>query len=469
MTAIAARVLRTIRRHDLLPRDSRVVVGVSGGADSVALTHLLLELQPAGGFDVTGLVHVHHGLRASADRDEAFCRDLAASRSLSVYVERVDVRARARRERLSLEDAGRRVRMEALARAADAFGSDRIAVGHTRDDQAETVLLKLLRGAGTRGLAAIHPRMGRIVRPLLDVGREELRHWVLSRGLTCVEDETNADLRFRRNAVRHRVLPVLREQFGPAVTEALARQADAAREDEAVLSSLAEPLVARLVRTDEPDIVVDSAGLADQPVALQRRVALEALRLAGVPEPGFDHVVALLALGRGETGSFHLPGGVRASTVAGSVRLVFSASGGPPPPFRYELSVPGSIWVPEAARTVGAEPMSIRTEADLGRLTATNPETAVVSADGLGTRLIVRSWHAGDALRPIGLGGRKKLQDLFVDRKVPRAARLQVPLVADSADRIVWVPGHAIDETYRVTSGTRAVVVLTVSESGGRE
>ena len=471
MFPLAERVRRTIRRHDLLPSGTRVVVGVSGGSDSVALVHLLVELQEAGNFRVAGVAHVHHGLRGEgADRDEAFCRELAESLSLPAFVEHVDVRERARRERRSLEDAARLERGEALRRAADASGSDRIAIGHTRDDQAETVLLKLLRGAGTRGLAAIHPRIGPVVRPLLDVGRDDLRGWLDGRGLTFVEDETNEDFRFRRNVVRHRLLPVLRQEFGSAVTVALARHAEVAREDESLLNSLAAPLVLRLVRTDESNIAVDCPGMAELPAALQRRVALQALRMSGVREPGFEQALNLLALAGGTSGALQLPGGVRARRVGPSVILSaaaddFTGQDG----FRYELTVPGSVWIPEAGRTMGAEPMSPDQPELLGCLTVTNPSTAVIGGDRVPAGLVVRSWNRGDAVRPLGLGGRKKLQDLFVDRKVPRAARRRLPLVVDRADRIVWVPGLAIDEAYRVTRDTRAVVVLTMSESGGRE
>jgi tRNA(Ile)-lysidine synthase len=469
MSSLAARVLRTIRRHDLLPAGARVVVGVSGGSDSVALAHLLLALQSRGGFQVTGLAHVHHGLRGeAADRDEEFCRRLAAALSIPAYVERVDVRARAERERRSLEDAGRIVRAVVLARAAAALGGDRIAVGHTRDDQAETVLLKLFRGAGTRGLAAIHPRVGAIVRPLLDIGRDELRAWLGGRALPFVEDETNRDTAFRRNAVRHDLIPVISGQFGPGAIEALARHAEVAREDEAVLSSLVLPLVERLVRADESNIAVDCDGVGAVPPALGRRVALYALRMAGVSEPGFEHALTVLALARGEVQAAQLPGGVRGRRAGGQVLLTSASPEPPTGRFRYELTVPGSVWVPEAGQTVGAE-LAAAAAGALGRLATAGPSTAVIRGDELGPELFVRSWVSGDALRPLGLGGRKKLQDLFVDRKVPRAARPRLPLVVDPRDRIVWVPGHAIDEAYRVTSDTRAVVVLTVSESGGRE
>ena len=468
MTPLAWRVLRTIRRHELFPRDSRVLAGVSGGSDSVALLHLLLELQETAGFRVSGVAHVHHGLRGDdADRDAEFCRSAATACGLPFHLERVDVRAVARAERASLEDAARRLRGEALARAARALSCDRVAVGHTRDDQAETVLLKLLRGAGTRGLRGIHPRVGATVRPLLEVGRDELRGWLLDRGLSFVEDETNADLRFRRNAVRHRVMPVLVDLFGPAAPGALARQADVAREDEALLTFLARPLAEKAVRADESNIRIDCKDLASSPVALRRRVFLEALRAAGVRDPRFEHVMQLGDLE--PDAEVRLPGGLRAWREGTVIRL------GPVPAelgcgaFRYELAIPGSVWVPEAGRTLDARVLAAQDAVVESWMTCRTPSAALIAADGLAGTLGVRNWRPGDSFRPLGLNGRKKLQDVFVDRKIPRADRSRLPLVVDHEDRIVWVPGHTVDEAYRVTDDTRAVVVLTVSESGGRE
>src|SRR5262245_28726899 len=174
MTALHQQVRRTIQRHRLCSPGSRVLVGLSGGSDSVALAVLLRDLSDHGGFSVIGLAHVNHRLRPTADRDEAFCRRLADRLRIPIHVESVDVAGYALSQRLSLEDAARRLRYESLRRIAMEVGADRVAVGHTRDDQAETFLLKLVRGAGLTGLAGIHPQRGEVIRPLLDVQREAL-------------------------------------------------------------------------------------------------------------------------------------------------------------------------------------------------------------------------------------------------------------------------------------------------------
>src|SRR5215831_6969110 len=209
MPAILHRVRRFIRQHDLMRADTRVVCALSGGPDSVALARLLAALDNRRELQFVGIVHVNHQLRSTADRDEQFCRDLASQLGRSIVVHRADVAARAARGAQSIEAAAHDVRYAAYAEARTDFGADVVAVGHTRDDQAETFLLRMIRGAGPKGLAGMHPRHGDVVRPLLDCARGELRAWLATQPRPCsepaegfVEDETNADVTVPRNAIR---------------------------------------------------------------------------------------------------------------------------------------------------------------------------------------------------------------------------------------------------------------------------
>jgi tRNA(Ile)-lysidine synthase len=286
-----------------------VLVALSGGSDSVALTHLLLDLGENGGFSVAGLAHLNHTLRSTADRDEAFCRSFAEEQGLPVVVEVADVRSVARGDALSIEDAARRVRYQFLERAAAATGADRIAVGHTQDDQAETVLLKLMRGAGLRGLAGIHPRRGRVIRPLLEVTRAELRSYLLSRGVRWVEDESNEDLDNPRNRIRHRVLPELDRAAGGPVRPAIARAAALVREDGQWLDGLAHERFQALMVETADGLELDAADLGALAAPIRRRVLLQAMRKAGVDrEIGLEHVEAVLGLLSGTQGGVDVPG-----------------------------------------------------------------------------------------------------------------------------------------------------------------
>jgi tRNA(Ile)-lysidine synthase len=308
MTGLHQQIQRTIRREALFPDDARVLVGLSGGADSVALAYLLLELSETGGFTVVGLAHFNHQLRPTADRDERFCAAFAASLSLDLQVGRGDVAARARREGLSVEDAARRARYAFLEMAADARSAGRIAVAHTLDDQAETVLLKLIRGAGPTGLAGISPRRGRLVRPLLEVSKRELVGYLTSRQATWVEDETNDDVSNPRNRLRRLVLPEL-EQSYPGAARALARAADVARTDADCLDAGAAAAYAAAVQAIPGGLEIDVPRLTTAPAAIVRRVLLTAMRaVCGSREIGLDHIRAAEELLTRSCGGTDLPG-----------------------------------------------------------------------------------------------------------------------------------------------------------------
>jgi tRNA(Ile)-lysidine synthase len=270
---------------------------------------LLQELAEQDGFTVVSLAHLNHRLRCTATRDEQFCRELAERVGLPIVVESIDVRAYAQAQRLSVEDAARRLRYDFLHRAAESVSADRIAVGHTRDDQAETFLLKLIRGAGLTGLSGIYPRRDNVVRPLIEVGRADLRRYLESRGQTWVEDETNDDLENPRNRIRHRVLPEMDLAGNASSTPAIARAAAIVREDGQWLDELAARKFEVLVVKRNTGLEIDAVGLMAEPLPLRRRIVLEALRLAAPNrEIGFEHVESALEVATGESAGADVPG-----------------------------------------------------------------------------------------------------------------------------------------------------------------
>jgi tRNA(Ile)-lysidine synthase len=471
---LSARVLRTVRRHTLITRGGRAVVALSGGPDSVALVHLLLELQADGELLVAGLAHFNHQLRgADADADEAFCRTMAASLDLPIEVGRGDVRALAREERRSVEDAARAARYAFLEHAADRLGADVIAVGHSADDQAETFLLRLIRGAGPRGLAGILPRSGRVVRPLLDIPRVDLRQYTASRQLESREDASNADLDIPRNRVRHELLPYLQREFSPGISGVLAREAAIARDDEDHLQQEAIDLAASVVLRSRDTVDVDTAALTSLHPALAARVARLAME-AQSPGTfiGFDHIERLLRFARdgGPRSAMSLPG---QQAVHSGTRIVLRSepqrvqenSAGQPNAFRFPLSIPGEV-------TLGAQGWAISAERAerLDRPGGPGPArsaSVAVALDSSSLPLAIRSRRPGDRFRPLGLGHGKKLQDFLVDRKIPRETRDSLPLVVDRDDRIVWVVGEAVAEDFRVTEPSRAVILLKARRLGG--
>ena len=224
-------VRTTIARHALATAGTRVVVAVSGGPDSVALVHLCRSLSAAGELELVGLAHLNHQLRDAAGDDASFCRNLARDLSLPLALEQADVAEYARRQHRSIEDAAHHLRYEFLSRALGHFRADCVALGHTRDDQAETFLLRLVRGAGARGLAGMYPRRDRFIRPLLECRRADLRSYLTARGIRFVHDTSNDDVFVPRNRVRAELLPLLQARFNPRIVDILADEAEIAREE----------------------------------------------------------------------------------------------------------------------------------------------------------------------------------------------------------------------------------------------
>jgi tRNA(Ile)-lysidine synthase len=469
MPVLSERVCRTIDRYRLLPPGAGVLVAVSGGADSTALVYLLREASSRLGIRLAGLAHFNHLLRgAASDADERFCREMAGDLGLRFEAGRGDVRAAARQRSTSFEDAGRQLRYAFFEEARGRTGASHVAVGHTRDDQAETVLLNLLRGAGTTGLGGMPARRGSIIRPLVDFTHRELVEWLAEAGIPFREDESNRDRRFLRNRVRHEILPALTAVV-PSASDAIARAAEITRVDAEFLDELAAREFVRVAGTSNDGLcAVEAAGLAAMPTALGRRVAR--LALGAVPGRGFlgfEHTQKVLDLARGAVrGPVRLPG--RCVTLTGAGQLVVAVAHG--------RGREGQGFA--AFRTFSAVPLSIPGEAPLadgravscalrqggiaalaGHLAGADRMTAVVDAD-LVAGLNVRFRRRGDRFRPLGLAGRKTLQDFFVDRKVPREERDRTPLVVDADDRVVWVAGHAISADFSVTERTRAVVIL---------
>ena len=465
---------RTIRRHELLHPGDRVVVALSGGADSVALLLVLRELAASGDFEVAGAAHLNHQLRgADADADEAFCHRLATASGLPLDVERIDVRSLAGKARVSIETAAHAARHEFFGRAVTRFDAVAIAVAHTRDDQAETFLLRLLRGAGPRGLGGMHPRSGVVVRPFIETARADVRAFLALQQVEFREDASNADLSIPRNSVRHELIPYLQQRFSPGIVDVLDREAAIARDDSDFLEQAATVAAAKLMTFTAHAVEIDAAGLLAQPPAIARRVVGQAQRFAsGARFIAFDAIDAVLAFAvSNSAGPIDLPGH-RVNRRGGTIVLTKSkgrqrrAAAGTTHlrslEFTYELGLPGQVRVPESACAISAEAEFLSSgESAAARWTlASRGDQAVVEAAKLAHPLVVRNRRPGDRFRPLGLQGHKKLQDFFVDAKVRRNDRDSIPLVVDSNGQIVWVAGHAVAEDFRVTDRTKAVVIL---------
>jgi tRNA(Ile)-lysidine synthase len=456
-------------RHALWTPETRVVAAVSGGSDSVALLFVLRELAARGEMVLAGLAHLHHHIRGGeADADAAFCRALADRLGVPAVIGDANVPEEAAGHGVSVELAGRHARQRFFREAMASVRADRVATAHTRDDQAETVLLRLTRGAGASGLSAMAPRREHLVRPLLEVPRADLQAFLLGIKEAWREDATNADQSIPRNRIRHGVMPQLRI-INAQADAALARAAELLRADDEFLENLANAAFVRIVEADSEreTVTLQVADFLKLPVAAARRVARFALETANPSRTyGLEEADELhRALGAGSGGN--IPGlvverfGASAVLVSRVPRVprVTRVPGVPKVPGAQELrlEIPGTVESPLGTWIVSAEGPLPR-PATVGE----DATQVMVDASGLGTHLIVRHRRPGDRLQPLGAPGRRKVQDVLVDRKVPRDDRDALPIVTTESGEIVWVAGQVLADPFRVTPLTTSVVVLTL-------
>jgi len=433
-----------------------VLVAVSGGADSVALLAVLRRLAPTWGLRLA-VAHLNHGLRPEAEEDARFVEALASAWGLPVVVEVADVRSLARTRRLSVEAAAREVRYDFLARAAAAQRCRTVAVAHTADDQAETFLLRLLRGGRPGGM---WPRRAvgtiTVVRPLLDVWRSDLRAWLQARGLPWREDPTNLDRRLLRNRVRHDLIPLLAGYIS-GVPKRLKHGADLLAAEDALLETRAAAVEGEVLRPDAFGIRLVRAALGDQPAALGWRLVRRAVARAGghIHRLRVVHIEETLRLAaRGpEGGRLSLPGAT--VEVRGEHLLIA-------PPLRTEDPAL-EVAVPLEGR-VEAAPFGVRLETSIVPAPAVDVRdgAAYLDVDRIRPPLVLRAWRPGDRFRPLGMRGVKKVGDFLTDAQAPRALRPRIPVLVAGDGTILWLVGWRVAEDARVTPETQRVLRLRV-------
>ena len=434
-----------------LPRGARVLVGLSGGGDSVALLRLLREV--AGDYPLQlRAAHLDHGLRPESSQDARWVEDLCASLQIPLTLERQDVAAMARSIGCGLEEAGRLARREMLARVAQRQGCDAVALGHQRGDQAETLLHRLLRGTSISGLAAMRYRQGLFIRPLLDWSRQELERYLGDCDQDYLQDASNQDPVFTRNRLRHQVLPLL-HQFNPRLEQHLAALARRSAEEEDYwrLQVAAALEVLRLPAQGELRLV--RPGLAQLPSALGRRVLRQALgevrgQTAGLDACHLDDLLALVTAGPAQA-ELHLPqcwAGLRFEA------LVLRTSPPPPQPSpRVQVDGPADYLLPDG-RTLRFELLT----------TARGESRNAVEYDFNAVKfpLQVRGFEPGDRIRLEGLGGRKKLKELFSEARIEQEQRRSWPLLVGKEP--LWVVGLRRCAGYRPQTPAGEVLRVAV-------
>jgi tRNA(Ile)-lysidine synthase len=465
---LVSRVRRFIQQKGLVKEGERWLVGVSGGPDSVCLLHLLCQMRNELGVSIHA-VHLHHGLRGKeADGDAEYVGRLAARLGISFTVGKKDVMSFRQEHRCSVEEAAREVRYLFFSDEALSVQAQKVALAHTADDQAETILLHLLWGAGSRGLKGMAPIENwrspvtgasiTVVRPLLEVTRSETEAYCQACDLQPREDTTNRSPRFLRNRIRAEVLPLLKN-LNPRIRETLGRTAELISQEQTALEALAATLAKKLLKRDGERVLVDIKGMQAQSPGLQRFL----LRLAWALLKGdlrnleAQHIEKMrLLLGQKTGKKIHLPGSVVLQREYDKV--IFSHKLEITPP----LLVPAKLTVPGEVDAMGYHFCAHISSSHGAPNTGGDSHRAYMDAEVGGRELIIRARQPGDRFQPLGMIESKKLQDFMVDAHIPQQIRSRIPIVC-SAGHILWVVGWRLDERAKVTDATTEVLVLEAS------
>lgn len=447
-TPILKRVVETIEKHAMFTGGDKVLVGVSGGPDSVALLHLLHGLTPVYQLEL-GVAHLNHGLRPlAAHQEAAYVEQLAISLDLAFYSKQISLDG----HQGSVEEKARQARYQFLNELADTHGYTKIALGHQANDDAESVMLHLLRGSGLRGLSGIPPVRGRrIVRPLIDLYRTDIMSYLEHRNIHYMEDYSNTDLRYDRNRIRHHLLPLLREHYNVNISKTLHRMAGLCRDEDLWLDAHLQPLLSQMETRKTPQCLeLDIDLLGDQSLAVQRRLIRSALRrwqghLKRIAAGHVDAIITL-SLSHRPRGCLNLPAGLAAQRKGN--RLQFTVLNNPRrfpsnpiTSFCYTLAsaqqLPPTVTIAEAGIVMT---FAITAPPDLHQLNARDQHVAWFDMTRLEFPLYLRSAQPGDRMDLLGTTGSQKVNKFLINNKIPSDQRPQIPILA-SADTIYWVVG----------------------------
>ena len=474
--ALLTQLVRTVRQQQLFVPGQHLLVAVSGGPDSITLLSLLYRLAKPWRLTLT-VVHCNYGLRgAESDGDESFVKSFCRERHLPLAIHRPKLVKRRRHS--SLQALARDARYDFMKQLAHEVRADGIAVGHTADDQAETVLMWMLRGAGMAGLAGMpYVREDRIIRPLLASTRNEVLAYLDHEGLTYRCDSSNEKLLYHRNRIRKQLFPVITE-LAPAAVRVLQRQADLLREDEQYLETVTNKLMCELVSHGAGGVRrLNRQAVIELPVALQRRLVRAVLR-AYEEEGSASSIQVVEAVRRvllkGRSGAQLLLKQAMVSLDQGTVRFSRlrenhkdEIGSGHRTSECLLLAVPSTVYWARTNQQIHVQHMA-RCDAEQGGM-APSVQRVLFDANRYSEPLLVRSWRAGDRFSPRGMKGRsKKLQDYFTDRKIARHQREKVPLLV-APEGVLWVVGMRQDERFIVSRGTTRCLVVSVSNRVSEE
>lgn len=460
---IFQKIQKFTKKHNLISPGDRIVAAVSGGPDSVFMLHYLLRVRKFMNLSIS-MVHLHHGIRGEeADEDAAFCKKIAQTYNLPYLEIHQDVPGVARKKKLSIEEAGRLARLSAYRKAIKKFSATAVATGHTADDQAETVLMKIITGTGKVGLSGIHPNYeSYVIRPILSITREEIINYLRCESIDFRIDRTNLQSDYLRNRVRKELIPLIKNRFNPNVVESLCRLARVSREELKFLDENTRFYLDHHVKISGNYVRIEIPPLGSLSPYFLKHILRKAMEAAGADlrDINFTHTENLYQLlYKITSSSIELPGGLKAFREYDSLVITRKKIQPPEKPPAVEIKFPGEYVLKELQMVIRGK---------LSKDVPVNfegvPYTAYFDADLLSPgKLTLRTRQSGDRFCPLGMSGEKKLNDFFIDEKIPKNERNRVPLLVFN-DEIVWVVGIRPSDKFKVRLNTKRVLVVQIEK-----
>lgn len=452
MIDVQQKVLQSIVTHKLIEHGDNVLVALSGGPDSVALLHILSHLKKKLRIKI-GAIYINHHLRPQAvKREIAFCRKLCSTLEIPFFCEEVNIPQKAKQEKTGIEETARKYRYLILDIVAGREGYDKIAVGHHRDDRAETIIFNLARGAARQGVAGMPPQRGRIIRPFFDLSRAQIEDYLRANGLLWLTDRSNADTAYTRNRIRHRVMPLLKKELSPAAAENIIRFSEIICDEDRYLQKQADDVYAEISSvTAGGKFKLDLSRRFGYDIWLMRRLFFELLRGAGLFDIEYLEIDRLIRLAEGGANrSVQMRDGFLATLVGDDLYLMRPGMKIAKTP----VAIPGRTRLVYPRYEINAR--AVR-PAEKEMTVKSSCRFAYVDAASLAEPLFVGGLRPGGRFHPYGRPGSKKIGDFLTDKKYPRPLRDELPAVYDQ-NGVVWLMGLEIDHRVRVTDKTRKII-----------
>ena len=469
------KILQTIKKFDMLSFNDRVLIGISGGPDSVTLLNVLLSFKKRYNLSVF-IAHLNHMLRGKeSDEDVNFVKNLAQELCLPCEVKSCNLTEIAQKEHLTLEEAARKYRYKFYSETAKKFKTNKIALGHNADDQVETVLMRFLRGSGLEGLMGIPPVRGKIIRPLIECSREEIEEYCKENKIKYRVDSSNKEVVYFRNKIRLKLLPLLSKDYNKNIKDSMLRLRSIISEVSVYLNQETELLFKKVASRESSEmVIIDLKKFTSLPLALKRRIIRKSIEVVkgNLYSINFRHNNEILKLTEYQLGEkvIYLPDNLMAKKIYNKIiiykkRISKDQTERIPTPWEYDLLIPGKTAIKSLDIEVEIKILDsadIKSSLYFNRKKSKGKFLEFIDYNKVKLPLKLRNRRSGDRFYPLKMNGLKKVKNFFIDNKIPKSHRDLIPILVDSEDKIIWIMGMRLDDRVKINSDTKKVLCLKI-------